>query len=187
MQRKAIDLLMIAMVFLAFIAGCNWNKPEPCNPQLIPGDTTVVVKYVYRSDTIPKPKPKKTYPVPPPPNYPSAGIDTAGDAIVEALNDSIREYELYNGDSSVKVNSTVAGLLLNQVITARTTERTLTVHDTIVRPPKWALYVGLSLGYNHIAPTAILCRNKAYLMAGWDMIGRMPVVGYGIRIAKAKD
>lgn len=187
MRERLTDLLCIALIPLAFIAGCNWNQPEPCNPEVIPGKETVKIKYITLSDsTKEKPKPKKTYPAPPPPFRPTASIDTTGDALVEAMNDSIREYELYYSDSSVMVRSTVQGILLNQAITAHLTEKTVYRTDTIIKPPKWAFYGGVSLSYNHIAPTAILCKNKAYISAGYDLINRMPVVGYGVRLLKNK-
>ena len=187
MKRTATDLLMIALVFLAFIAGCNWNQPEPCNPVVIPGKETVKREYVYLKDsTTTKPKPKKVYPVPPPPVRPSAGIDTAGDALVEALNDSIREYELYYSDSAVKVNTTVQGVLLSQHVQFRQTNTYITRVDTVIKPPKTQLFAGAQIGFNQIAAQAILVHNRSYIIGGYDLIGRMPVVGYGVRLYQSK-
>lgn len=186
MKDKVTDLLFIALVLIAFIVGCNWNKPDPCTPEIIPGPVDTVIKYEYIKDSSAiKPKTKHSYPVPVT-EMPCADSSVDNTGLLASDCDSIRLYEGYYADSTVTVRDSVHGVLLRQWVDYRKNTITIEHHDTIVRAPKWEVFGGVVVSGVSVVPNLILRREKSYVGAGFDVINKTPMLEYGVRIIKSK-
>lgn len=188
MDRRLTDLLLTLLVILAFIAGCNWKK-NPCSDTVIPGkpDTVKVVVHdtiVYDHPVASSSRP--AYPPQPKPAHPTDTGSVANTGYLPSDCDSIRDYTLYSRDSSVKVSSSVHGVLLHQVIDAQSTTVTINRTDTMIKSPKLVLFGGVNLTMGMVAPTLTVARNKSYISVGYNVVDKMPVVGYGVMLFRSR-
>ena len=198
MNRKLTDLLMIALAVIAFIAGCNWEKRGTKDPEIVKGTPDTVQVIVHVRDTIIKPvatsarayRPAKKNTVNeqarPTPDDLLIGDVVADTGALPSDCDSIREYTTFSRDSMVKVSTEVHGAMLSQVIEAEIRNTTITRVDTMTRAPRFSIYGGLAVGYNFICPGITLVRPKSSIGAGYDLIGKLPVINYGIRLYSSK-
>lgn len=189
MNRKLTDFLFIALTVLAFIAGCNWQKKEPCNPEIIRGvpDTVIVTVHVRDTFFMPKPSSARAYHPPVPVTHgPDIAQVVSDTGCLPSDCDSIRDYTLFSRDSSVKVSSSVHGVLLSQVIDAKSSTITINRTDTVIKSPKLVLFGGVNLSKGVVAPGLFVARNKAYLSIHYNLINQMPMVGYGVQLFRSK-
>lgn len=180
-NRIIQDVLLVAIVILVLIIGCNWQRSKPT---IIKGAETTIVKWKTKTDTIHKEKivPKLVY---------ATTHDTIHDTITLIELDSIRLYDLFNSDSSVLVQSKVRGLLIEAIINAKLKETYTTRVDTFcikefkpsLRPLVFAVAdtsrVTGGLG-------AIYTGKKSSFMAGYNFVNKSVLVGFGVNISKNK-
>jgi hypothetical protein len=181
------DLLIIALILLCFLIGCNWNKRDvrdnsTTDTLYVKGKETIRVDTVEVFVFVKNPKPIKT-----------VAVDSLNRANSPQLNlcDSIREYTSSIDDSSglVVVNSTVQGQLIKQDITLQVYRdsifrtdtvkitKTITKNQSIVAP-----FVNFSLD-NSISG-GLLVQNKRNLYgASYSNKGIFSVF-YGINLNK---
>jgi hypothetical protein len=177
-MRKTTDALFGALIVVAFVVGCNWNKPKHTPTAQAPATIIdSVTVYVEKHDTIFLPIAVKTKPMRTLIQQGIKYIEVVKDSFIPC-DDSLRTYNYLNKDSSVNVQTYVQGRLIRQVVNSRTPTTTIKVDKT----PSFALYGNVYVSPISITPYVSIVRERACIGVGYDVINRTPSITYGLKL-----
>lgn len=171
------DGLIVILILCLFLVKCGWHNGDGTTPK---ADTVTVVDTVYHIDTVTVNEIQtvdKWYAK----HDTIWVVDFDTIKLYESDCDSIRQTVAFNSDSSVQVTSLTHGRILRQIIDSRIVNTTNTITNP-VKSPRFALYGGLSVSPNTIAPELTLTRKKDLIGVGYDVLNRWPTVRYGVKI-----
>jgi len=177
-MKRTTDALFGALIIIAFVVGCNWNKPK--QPLTANAPTSIidsVTVYVQKRDTVFLPVPVKTKPMKTLIQQGTKYIEVIKDSFIPC-DDSLRTYKYLNKDSSVNVETYVQGRLIRQVVNTRTPTTTIKIDRT----QSYALYGGVLITPTSITPCITIARPRAYFGLGYDLINRTPAISYGLKL-----
>ena len=177
-MRKTTDLLLLTLIVIAFVVGCNWNKPKQTATAQAPATIVdSVTIYVEKHDTIFLPVPVKTKPMRTLIQQGVKYIEVVKDSFIPC-DDSLRTYNYLTKDSSVNVQTYVQGRLIRQVVNSRTPSTTINVDKT----PSFALYGNVYVSSISITPYVTIVRQRSSIGVGYDLINRTPSITYGLKL-----
>jgi hypothetical protein len=176
-MRKTTDALFGALIVVAFVVGCNWNKPKQSATAQAPATIVdSVTVYVEKRDTVFLPVPVKTKPMRTLIQQGTKYIEVVKDSFIPC-DDSLRTYNYLNKDSSVNVQTYVQGRLIRQVVNSRTPTTTIKVNKT----PSFALYGNVYVSPISITPYLSIVRERACIGVGYDLLNKTPSIMYGLK------
>lgn len=177
-MKRTTDALIGALIILAFVVGCNWNKPKHTATAQAPATIVdSVTIFVEKHDTIFLPVAIKTKPMKTLIQQGVKYIEVVKDSFIPC-DDSLRTYNYLNKDSSVNVQTYVQGRLIRQVVNSRTPSTTIKVDKT----PSFALYGNVYVSPISITPYVSIVRQRACIGVGYDLINRTPSITYGLKL-----